>query len=95
VGTEELRELRELQDLKILDQAQSEIYTRRSRWSLFRACANGRLRRISGGRRPLYERAALEEWIRAGRPTGEERGSGNADLFNSEQKLGGLQPLSF
>jgi hypothetical protein len=77
VGTEDVRELKELQYLRVLDQRQSETYTRRSRWSLFRACANGRLRRISGGRRPLYERTALDEWIRAGRPTGAERRGGD------------------
>jgi hypothetical protein len=75
VGANEERELRELQELRLLEQAEAERYARRSRWSLQRAVKNGLLRRTSGGRRSLYERAALDDWIRAGRPTGEGRGS--------------------
>jgi hypothetical protein len=75
VGQHEKRGLGELQGLNLLEQAEAERYARRSRWSLQRAVKNGLLRRVSGGRRALYERTALDEWIRAGRPTSEGRGS--------------------
>ncbi len=73
MGIQEQRDLRDLQDLNLLEQSEAERYARRSRWSLYRAHANGFLRRVSGGRRPLYEREELDKWIRAGRPTGSDR----------------------
>lgn len=77
MGIREERALRELQDMNILEQSEAERYARRSRWSLYRAHTNGLLRRVSGGRRPLYEREELDKWIRARRPTGADaRGVG-------------------
>ena len=70
MGKQEERDLRELQDMNVLEESEAERYARRSRWSLYRAHTNGLLRRVSGGRRPLYEGEELDKWIRAGRPTG-------------------------
>jgi hypothetical protein len=74
MGTKRESRLEQLQALRLLEESEAERYARRSRWSLFRAVRNGHLRRAAGGRRPLYEREALDQWILAGRPTGETRG---------------------